>query len=261
MHDDWQILTHGGSGSDPALTDATDRAAEAAREALEAGEDAIQAACHAVAHLEDDGRFNAGTGSNVRADGRTVEMDAACADDGDRFGAVACLERVRHPVLVALEVVDTPHLVLAGNGALSFARSRGFPDHDPTTEGPRQRPDASDTVGCVVRHGESFAAALSSGGTRDAMVGRVGDVPLPGCGLRTGPAGAVAATGDGEAIASQRLADRVYDRLAKGLDPEAAADEAVDRFDEGTSIGLIVVDGDAGAAASSRTMAWSVLSS
>lgn len=260
MHDDWQILTHGGSGSDPALTDATDRAAEVAREALGAGEDAIQAACRGVAHLEDDERFNAGTGSNVRADGRTVEMDAACTDDGDRFGAVACLERVRHPVFVALEVVDTPHLVLAGRGALSFARSQGFPDHDPTPESVRQRPGASDTVGCVVRHGGSFAAALSSGGTREAMVGRVGDVPLPGCGLRAGPSGAVAATGDGEAIARQRLADRAYERLTDGLDPETLVEEAVDRFDEGTSIGLIVVDGDAGAAASSRTMAWSALS-
>lgn len=260
MHDDWQILTHGGAGSDPAFTDATDRATEVAREALGTGEDAVQAACRAVAHLEDDERFNAGTGSNVRADGETVEMDAACTDDGERFGAVACLERVRHPVLVALEVADTPHLVLAGRGALSFARSRGFPDHDPMTEGTRQRTEASDTVGCVVCHGGSFAAALSSGGTREAMVGRVGDVPLPGCGLRAGPAGAVAATGDGEAIARQRLADRAYERLADGLEPETLVDEAVGLFDEGTSVGLIVVDGDAGAGASSRSMAWSALS-
>lgn len=259
MHDDWQILTHGGAGSDPAFTDATDRAAEVARVALGAGEDAIEAACRAVAHLEDDDRFNAGTGSNVRADGETVEMDAACTDDGDRFGAVACLERVRNPVLVALEVVDTPHLVLAGKGALSFARSRGYPDQDPSTKGTDQRREASDTVGCVVRHGGAFAAALSSGGTREAMVGRVGDVPLPGCGLRAGPAGAVAATGDGEAIARQRLADRVYERLTDGLDPETLVEQAVDRFAEGTSVGLIVVDGEAGAAASSRTMAWSQL--
>ena len=54
-------------------------------------------------------------------------------DSGGRFGAVAGLERVKNPVLVARAVLDTPHLVLMGDGATRFARALGHADYDPTT--------------------------------------------------------------------------------------------------------------------------------
>lgn len=271
---DGRILTHAGAGSDPEHADATRTASEIAREALATGSDALEAACHAVAHLEDDPRFNAGTGSYVRSDGRTVEMDAACMADDGRFGAVACLERVRHPVFVARYVVDTEHLLLAGNGARRFARRKGVPDWDPRTapdaapasdEGPGEGTDrsgpgedrASDTVGCVLYDGERFAAALSSGGTEGAPPGRVGDVPLPGAGLHVGPAGAVAATGHGESIARRLIALRAYERLENGRTPEAVVAAVLEGFPEERSLGLIVTDGEAGAGGSNRTMAWS----
>ena len=74
--------------------------------------------------LEDDPRFNAGTGSIVRLDG-SIQMDASVMESGGRFGAVAGLERVKNPVLVARAVLDTPHLVLMGDGATRFARALG----------------------------------------------------------------------------------------------------------------------------------------
>ena len=74
--------------------------------------------------LEDDPRFNAGTGSIVRLDG-SIQMDASVMDSGGRFGAVAGLERVKNPVKVARAVLDTPHLVLMGDGATRFARALG----------------------------------------------------------------------------------------------------------------------------------------
>ena len=95
--------------------------------------DPLAAVVAGVKVLEDDPRFNAGTGSRVRIDGETVQMDAAVMDSGGRFGAVAVIERVRHPVVVARAVMTTPHLLLAGDGATRFARSLGLPEYDPAT--------------------------------------------------------------------------------------------------------------------------------
>lgn len=254
---DWQIITHGGAGSDPEHTGPTDEGAGVALDALQDGAEPLRAACQAVAHLEADGGFNAGVGSNVRADGRTVEMDAACSDSEGRFGAVACIERVRHPVLAAEHVTETDHLILAGEGALRFARSKGVAEAEPSEFGGEAGHGSGlDTVGCVLGDGEAFAAALSSGGTREAMVGRIGDVPLPGCGLRAGPEGAIAATGNGEAIARERTADRAYEMLSDGLEPTEVVDRVLERFDE-ASAGLIVVGAEAGAGGSNRGMAYS----
>lgn len=136
---EYVILTHGGASSPQSDSDGCIVAAEIAREALARGGDALEAAVIATAALEDDPRFNAGTGSNLRLDGRTIEMDAAVMAGDGRFGAVACVERVKNPVLVAARVLDTPHLLLCGTGATAFARQLGFADHDPETPAARSR--------------------------------------------------------------------------------------------------------------------------
>src|SRR5204863_9005046 len=101
-------------------------AAEAARAVLAAGGEALAAALAATVVLEDDPRFNAGTGSNLRLDGRLIEMDASVMASDGRFGAVACVQRVKNPILVAARVMETPHLLLVGEGATAFARRTGF---------------------------------------------------------------------------------------------------------------------------------------
>jgi isoaspartyl peptidase/L-asparaginase-like protein (Ntn-hydrolase superfamily) len=255
MDEGWRIVTHGGAGSHAQLSPVTDEAAQAAEQVLAAGYDPLAAACRAVAFLEDDGRFNAGRGSNVRADGDTVEMDAACADSEGRFGAVACLRETRYPVKAARVVADTDHLVLAGEGAHRVARERGLETLSPEAFTRREDAPATDTVGCVVGDGETFAAALSSGGTKQAMVGRVGDVPLPGCGLRTGEAGAVAATGHGEVIARHRLADQVYHEIADGRPVREAVEDGTEGFGD-RDVGLIAVAGTGAAGAANTSMAF-----
>jgi len=136
---DYVILTHGGASSPESDSDGCITAAEIAREVLAGGGDALAAAIAATAALEDDPRFNAGTGSNLRLDGQTLEMDAAVMAGDGRFGAVACIERVKNPVLVAAKVLETPHLLLCGAGATAFARKLGFEDHDPLTDRARAR--------------------------------------------------------------------------------------------------------------------------
>ncbi len=289
------VLAHGGAGSfDANDHDGPETAAKAGLAVLEAGGSPLEAVVAATKVLEDDVRFNAGTGSNLRFDGETIEMDASVMDSSGAFGAVACLRDVRHPVLVALDVLGTPHDVLAGEGAIQYARRRGHAPHDPATpvarakhakvigmlssgeiepgwcdwhpadlpahwNFPRALQDVmgpSDTVGAVASDGQTFAAALSTGGTAATLMGRVGDVPFPGCGLMAGPAGAVCVTGDGEKLARARLADKVYAMMAAGIDPQKAIDEACAMFPEDVAVGLILIGRQGFAGGSNLRMAW-----
>ena len=134
------IVTHGGAGADSALKDGTERAAEAGATLLNENRPALDAVLVAVSMLEDDPRFNAGTGSNLRLDGESLEMDAAVMTSDGRSGAVANIKDVKNPVQIAAAVrAKTPHLLLTGEGALAFARKLGFAAHDPRTEAARAK--------------------------------------------------------------------------------------------------------------------------
>jgi len=113
-----------------------------------------------------------------------------------------------------------------------------------------------DTVGSVAWDGRTFSCALSSGGTAAALRGRVGDVPLPGCGLYAGPRGAVAATGDGEHIARSLLARRAYAELEKSRDPEHTVEWALKELADGVDVGIIVVNHEGFAGRARHGMAW-----
>jgi isoaspartyl peptidase/L-asparaginase-like protein (Ntn-hydrolase superfamily) len=269
-----------GAGSQRALRDGTNRAIAKALATLATGAPALEGALAGVVVLEDDPRFNAGTGANIRLDGRTIQMDAACMDgETGAFGAVAAIERVQNPVLVARKVMDTPHLLIVGEGATRFARALGFPDYDPTCPENRAKFDrvqrllkaadprlvdawkgydwkkawnfptslkealgTPDTVGCVTRDAQGrFAAAISTGGTTLTLYGRVGDVPMYGAGIYAGPRGAVACTGHGEEIIRHLIAKAVYDRLARGLSAQQAVDRTLAAFPATIDLGLIAV--------------------
>lgn len=125
-------IAHGGADSPNELADGPRQAANAALEELADGRDVLDAAVAGIKVLEDDPRFNAGTGSRIRLDGTSIQMDAALMHSDGRFGAVAALERVQHPILVARDVLDSPHLLIVGDGANRLARALGLPDYDPT---------------------------------------------------------------------------------------------------------------------------------
>jgi isoaspartyl peptidase/L-asparaginase-like protein (Ntn-hydrolase superfamily) len=126
-------IAHGGVGNAPENSDGCRTAVDAALRALAAGADPVDAAVAGVVVMEDDPRFNAGTGASVRLDGKSTQMDASVMRSDGRFGAVAGVENVKNPVRVARAVLDTPHLLLQGDGATRFARTLGFPPYDPTT--------------------------------------------------------------------------------------------------------------------------------
>lgn len=89
------------------------------------GLDAVEAA---VSSLEDFPLFNAGRGAVFTHDGRQ-EMDA-CIMDGSilRAGSVAAVEHIKNPIKLARLVMQkTKHVLLAGDGAIEFARQQGVP--------------------------------------------------------------------------------------------------------------------------------------
>jgi beta-aspartyl-peptidase (threonine type) len=259
------LLTHGGAGSKNEHQDGARQAADVGVEVIKSGAAVMDVVCRAVAVLEDDSRFNAGVGSHPRANG-SVEMDAAVMDSSGHFGAVAALEGFKNPIHVAQAVTRTEYKVLAGQGAAQFAQKAGFQTlmaEQVTARGVdfSTGEPSTDTVGCVAFDGKSFAAGLSTGGTRGAIPGRVGDVPLIGCGLYTGPAGAVAATGNGETIAMHLTAIRAYQMIERGETPEKVLEEVLHWFQPtDDAFGLILVTRNGYAGGSNRSMAWSAVS-
>ncbi len=313
------VLAHGGQGSPASQSGAPAAAVERAHATLGEAGDPLAAAIAAIELLEDDPNFNAGTGANLRLDGRTIEADAAVMDDRGHFGAVAGVSGIRHPVRLAERVAATPHLLIAGTGALALAQRLGLEQADLDSEQARARLDrgyqrlfdtapgstpawsgfdwranwnfegeppadlaaaralieagaaehraagaaapidTQDTVGVVVRTAEGrFAAALSTGGTSLALRGRIGDVPLLGDGLYVGPAGAVAATGKGEAIIREQVAREVYRHLAAGLPANDAIRLAIRDIGADEGVGVIAVSASSWGALASSQMAWAV---
>jgi beta-aspartyl-peptidase (threonine type) len=104
-----------------------------------------------------------------------------------------------------------------------------------------------DTVGCVAldRDGR-LAAGTSTGGTANKLPGRVGDSPLIGAGLYADDqTGGCSTTGWGESIMKVLLAKTATDLIGAGLDPMAAARQAIDILARrvGGLGGCILLDG------------------
>jgi L-asparaginase/beta-aspartyl-peptidase (threonine type) len=167
--------------------------AENARDRLSSGARALDVVEYAVAEMETSGLYVAGRGSAPNSAGY-VELDASIMDGPvSAAGSVACIRDVVSPVSVARRVMEaTRHVMLAGEGALSFAKAQGFE----IVEEPRKyytlpigvRKNEIDkqrhgTVGAVAldSNGE-LAAATSTGGTFGKLEGRVGDTPVIGAG-------------------------------------------------------------------------------
>jgi beta-aspartyl-peptidase (threonine type) len=263
------LLVHGGAGTLPE-DEVAERLAGCRSAALQGwailqgGGSALDAVQRAVEVLEDDPLFNAGTGSVLNAEGR-VQLDASIMDgQGRTVGAVAAVTGFRHPIQIARRLLVTGrHVLVVGQGARHYAVQAGIaecPEEALIVERQRRRwAERHGTVGGVAvdLHGHT-AAATSTGGTPDALPGRVGDSALIGCGTYATELGAVSCTGLGEAIIRVGLARTALDLIATGREPAAAAAEAVAQLAAvtGAEAGLIVVDrhGRTGHARNSRHM-------
>jgi beta-aspartyl-peptidase (threonine type) len=282
------VLIHGGAGSYRGLSDEVlsmrlehlSRAVMEGYNAISKGAlDAVEAA---VRYMESCGFFNAGLGSVLTING-IVEMDAGIMDGRDlRVGATALLRRVKNPVSLARKIMEnTDHIFIAGEWAEKLAEFYGLELLDNIVseeklkrfkemyeswirgEGSRMSKlremvlkgksifDLHDTVGAVAIDSEgNVASAVSTGGYWLKFPGRIGDVPLVGCGFYAdNDAGASAATGTGEFIARLNLSRLCCDLMRMGFQAQDACKLAIkritDKFGPNTA-GIIAVDKNGG---------------
>ncbi|MBY0497202.1 MAG: N(4)-(beta-N-acetylglucosaminyl)-L-asparaginase [Cyanobacteria bacterium] len=119
----------------------TENAVERAFRLITEGKDVLDALIAGVNIPElDPLETGIGYGALPNADG-VIELDASCMHGPKkRAGAVACLQGVRTPSLVAKAVMDyTDHHLIVGDGAQQFARAMGFNvENDLNTENSRK---------------------------------------------------------------------------------------------------------------------------
>ncbi|KAK6921055.1 Peptidase T2, asparaginase 2 [Dillenia turbinata] len=243
--------------------------------ALKANKSPLDVVELVVRELENHPHFNAGRGSVLTRNG-TVEMEASIMDGRTKkCGAVSGLTTVVNAISLARLVMEnTPHIYLAFDGAEAFAREQGVEtvdssyfvtpenvarlkqaqeanrvqvDYTPPLQKEEQIPPADGesqigTVGCVAVDGNgNLAAATSTGGLVNKMVGRIGDTPIVGAGNYANSYCAVSATGKGESIIRGTVARDVAALMEfKGLTLKEAAAYVVESVPKGTC-GLIAV--------------------
>jgi beta-aspartyl-peptidase (threonine type) len=205
----------------------------------------LDAAEAAVRVLEDDPVFNAGA-SGVRNAAGILETDAAIMDGNTlALGGVAAAPGLVNPILVARAMLDEPPTLLSGHGVRIFSEARGLGNFGgDLVLGPRAL-TGGDTVGCVARDQSGrIAAAVSTGGLTGKAPGRIGDSPLPGCGLYAdSEVGGVSLSGDGEAICRTILAARAIVALEQGSSIQNAVESSLSRLGRtGGEAGMIAID-------------------
>ncbi len=177
-----------------------------------------------------------------------VTLDACIMNHKNECGAVAFLQDIENPISVARKVMeDTPHVMLAGQGAYQFAREKGFPKKNLLTpaaekawkkwlETSNYKPvinrENHDTIGLLaLDQMGNLSGACTTSGMAYKLHGRVGDSPLIGAGLFVdNEVGAACATGVGEAVIRIAGSAIVVELMRHGRTPQEACKEAVDRI-------------------------------
>ncbi len=210
----------------------------------------------------DPGNSSVGYGGLPDREGR-VTLDACIMDDQYNCGAVMFLEHILHPISVARMVMEkTPHVMLAGEGALQFALENGFQKTNLLTpeserawkewlkeskyepviniENKTNRrqppmpggPENHDTIGMIAMDAQgNFGGACTTSGMAFKLHGRVGDSPIIGAGLYVdNEIGAVTSTGVGEEVVRIVGSHLVVELMRQGYSPKDACKEAVTRI-------------------------------
>jgi L-asparaginase len=226
--------------------------------------------------LEDEPRFNAGTGSVLQSDGQ-IRMSAALMEGtGQIFSGVINVSRIQNPIALAQFLQTESDRVLSDYGAADLARELRLPIYDPLTDfrlwewveewktdfqnkNPMARLIATDphteaknkgTIGVVALDCNGrIAAGTSTGGKGLERIGRVSDSATPAGNYATSSAG-VSCTGVGEDIISECLATRIVVRVTDGLTLADAMEKSIrESLHNGRDLAAIALDG-------SGALAW-----
>lgn len=177
-----------------------------------------------------------------------VTLDACIMAPDGNAGSVVYLKNNTHAVSVARKVMEeTPHVMLAGEGADQFAREQGFEKENLLTASSEEaykewlkkkeyQPiiniENHDTIGmlCIDKNGD-LAGACTTSGLSYKMNGRVGDSPIIGSGLfLDNTVGGAVATGMGEAIMKNVSSFLVVELMRQGKSPQEACETAIKRI-------------------------------
>ncbi len=236
-------------------------------ERLARGDDTLDVAVWAVSNVEKDPKdMSVGYGGYPNEDG-IVELDSCCMHGpSNNCGSVASLRNIKTPAAVARDVLwTTDHVMLVGEGALRFAKSRGFKEEDLLTEPARRawlrwrarrsktddwledwekrpqkekdKPSGKRETGtinfdCCNAKGEVSGVTTTSG-LAFKIPGRVGDSPIIGAGLYVdGAYGAAGSAGRGESVIQACASHVIIEALRRGLHPTDACLEATKRIIE-----------------------------
>lgn len=243
-----KLIIHGGAGSSlkgKAGADAVRQSLYAVvtevYDLLLTGADAKAAVVRGCQMLEDDPRFNAGTGSVLQSDGQ-IRMSASLMDGlSQRFSGVINAARVKNPIELAEFLQNSDDRVLSDIGALELMRELQLPYYDPLTklrlqewilerEGNFDKAMAGvvaerelvteagrGTIGVVAldAYGK-LVAGTSTGGKGFERIGRVSDSAMP-AGNYANAHAAISCTGIGEDIIEECLAARIVIRTTDGM--------------------------------------------
>ena len=213
-----------------------------------------------------------GIGGLPDRDGR-VTLDACVMNEKGDYGAVLCMQNIKHPIAVAKKVMeDTPHVILAGVGAEEFAVSQGFKRENLLTEQSKKdweiwkktskyKPiiniENHDTIGMLaIDKNGTISGGCTTSGLAYKMSGRVGDSAIVGSGLFVdNEIGAATATGLGEEVLKTVGSYLIVELMRQGKSPQEACELAILRIIEKTpnfedfQVGYIAVNkkGETGA--------------
>ncbi|WP_462254502.1 N(4)-(beta-N-acetylglucosaminyl)-L-asparaginase [Ferruginibacter sp.] len=225
--------------------------------------DAVEAG---AMHIENEINCCVGLGGYPDRDG-IVTLDSCIMDEYANCGAVAGLERIKHPVSVARKVMEnTPHVILVGAGAQQFAVENGFvlestelsadakkayadwlkkSEYKPVINIENKKANGPfapnffddgtanhDTMGLLAMDAmNNLSGAVTTSGMAFKLHGRVGDSPIIGAGLFVdNEIGAATSSGTGEEVIRICGTHLVVEFMRQGLSPEMACKKAVERI-------------------------------
>ena len=211
----------------------------------------------------DPDNHSVGYGGLPDRDGH-VTLDACIMDENSNCGSVMFLEYIMHPISVARLVMEkTPHIVLAGDGALQFALDNGFKKENLLTPASEKiwkewlrnskyepvinvenkkyslnkslAPGGTqnhDTIGMLaLDYNGNLSGACTTSGLAFKIHGRVGDSPIIGAGLFVdNEIGAATSTGMGEEVIRIVGSHLVVEYMRLGFSPREACRKAVERI-------------------------------
>jgi N4-(beta-N-acetylglucosaminyl)-L-asparaginase len=225
--------------------------------------DAVEAG---AIYIEDTINCCVGLGGFPDRDG-IVTLDACIMDEKANCGAVAGLEKIKHPISVARKVMETtPHVMLVGQGAQQFALQNGFKlesgelsddakkAYKQWLEKSQYKPEINiekkqgngpfapmffddgtlnhDTMGLVAMDANGdMSGAVTTSGMAYKIHGRVGDSPIIGAGLFVdNEIGAATSSGLGEEVIRICGTHTVVEYMRNGFSPEQACKKACERI-------------------------------